>query len=184
MLQKVEEKYEKLLKSTDRPIIENSDVKVMFKWKKAVNDLLLAETLLKISSDDKIKDSLAYSRDTTFFDWAIVCSYYSIFHSAQALLGIKKVKVNKRLHYATHIAFAKQFIINNELSEELFFIYEDAEKKAAELLDIYEEEKQKRGIFQYHKLSKNNLKPAQESLENAKTFLEAVNEVLKKNRII
>jgi uncharacterized protein (UPF0332 family) len=44
-----------------------------------------------------------------------------IFHATQALLGLKKVKIANRMHYATMIVFAKHFIISNELAEELFF---------------------------------------------------------------
>jgi len=165
----VEEEYAKLLKAEDKPIREKATVQSHLKWQKAVNDLSLAEGLLKISTDEKVKEVLGYPKDKTFYDWTIVSSYYSIFHATQALLGMKKIKIGNRQHYATLIAFAKNFIINNELAEELFFIYEDAEKKAKELLDIIEEEKRKRGIFQYHRLSRNNLEPAQKSVENAKT---------------
>ena len=35
-----------------------------------------------------------------------------------------------------------------------------------------------------HMLSKNNLDPAKEYIENAKTFLAAIQEVLKKNKVI
>ncbi len=66
----------------------------------------------------------------------------------------------------------------------MFLIYENAESKASELLDIYEEEKEKRGLFQYHRLSRNNLEPAQDSINNAKQFLGTVQEVLKKKNII
>ena len=149
-----------------------------------MNDLALAEGLIKISTLPKLKDLLNYSFETSFFDWAIVCSYFSIFHATQALLGLKKVKIDTRLHYATLIAFAKQFIINGELESHLFYIYENAENKAKELLEIFEEEKKKRSLFQYHRLSKNNLQPAKESLNNAKSFLEAIQEILKKKNII
>jgi uncharacterized protein (UPF0332 family) len=114
----------------------------------------------------------------------IVSSYYSIFHAAQALLGIKGIKIQERVHRATLVSFAKHFIINDELEDELFFIYEDVENKAKDLLEIFEEEKKKRGMFQYHRLSKNNLEPAQESVEHAKTFLDAVGKILSKKKVI
>jgi uncharacterized protein (UPF0332 family) len=180
----VEKEYERLLQSEDKPIRENSIVLSHLKWFKATNDLSLAEGLLNISTNPAIKDSLGYPLETTFFDWVIVSSYYSIFHATQALLGLKKVKIEGRMHFATMISFAKHFIINNELQAELFSIYEDAELKARELLDIYEEEKKKRGIFQYHRLSKDNILPAKESLDNAKKFLDTIKEVLVKNKVI
>ena len=180
----VEDEYNKLVKTEGKPIKENAIVQSHLKWSKAVNDLLLAESLLRISTDVKVKEILKFPNDATFFDWVVVCSYYSIFHATQALLGIKRVKIVKRLHNATLIAFAKHFIINNELAEELFLVYENSEAKAAELLDIFEEEKQKRGLFQYHRLSRHNLEPAKESVDNARLFLQAVQEVLKKKNII
>lgn len=181
---KVEEEYKKLLEAKDRPIKENAVVQSHLKWQKAVNDLSLAEGLLKISTSIKIKDILGYPNNATFFDWVIVCSYYSIFHATQALLGLKKIKIINRMHHATMISFARHYIINKELADELFFIYEDAENRAEELLEIFEEEKQKRGLFQYHRLSRNNLEPAEESINNAKIFLKSVQEVLTKNNII
>jgi len=180
----ITEQYEKLLKAEDEPIKLNANVQSHLKWAKSVNDLSLADGLLKISKDKKIKESLNYPEKTTFFDWVIVCSYYSIFHAAQALLGIKHIKINSRMHHATLISFAKHFIINNELADELFLIYEDAENKASELLEIFEEEKSKRGLFQYYRLSRNNLQPAQESINNAKKFLQTIQEVLRKKNII
>jgi uncharacterized protein (UPF0332 family) len=180
----VEEEYSKLLNAKDKPIREKATVQSHLKWQKAVNDLALSQGLLKISTDEKLRDVLGYSKEATFFDWVIVSSYYSIFHAAQSLLGIKQIKITGRLHRATLISFAKHYIINKELAEELFLIYEDAEKKANELLDIIEEEKQKRGLFQYHRLSRDNIEPAKESVENAKTFLEVIQKVLAKNKVI
>lgn len=181
-LNEVENKYKELLIKS--AIKENNSILSHLKWQKAVNDLSLAEGLLKISTNQEIKDKLGYAKETTFFDWVIVSAYYSVFHSTQALLGMKKIKIKNQVHYATLIAFAKNFIINNELESELFFMYEKAENKAKELLDILEEERSKRGLFQYHRLSRNNLVPAKESVENAKRFLEAIHEVLKKNKIV
>ena len=183
-LNEIDQKYNALLKAKDKPIRENALVQSLFIWMKAVNDLSLAQGLLKISTDIKVKDALEYPNNTTFFDWVIVASYFSIFHATHALLGLKKIKITSRLHYATLIVFGKHFIINSELAEELFLIFEDAESKAHELLEIFEEEKGKRGLFQYHRLSKNNLEPAQKSIDNATTFLDAIQEVLKKKKII
>jgi len=178
----VEKQYKELLKA--KAVKEDSSIITHLKWQKAVNDLALAEGLLKISTSEKIKDTLGYTKDKTFFDWVIVTSYYSIFHAAQALLGLKKIKIINRMHQATLISFAKHFIVNGELEAELFLLYENAESKANEMLDILEEEKGKRGMFQYHRLSKNNLDPAKESVENAKVFLEAIQEILKNNNVI
>lgn len=180
----IEKEYALLLKVKDKPIREQSLVQSHLKWQKAVNDLSLAKGIFKISTSDEIKAALGYPENITFFDWVIIASYYSIFHATQAILGLKKIKINGRMHHATMIAFAKHFIINNELAAELFLIYENAEEKAKDLLAIYEEEMGKRGVFQYHRLSRSNEYPAKESIENATSFLNAIQEVLKKNNII
>lgn len=180
----IEKEYVLLLNAKDKPIKEQAIVQSHLKWQKSVNDLSLAKCVFKISTSDEIKAALGYPEDTTFFDWAIIASYYSIFHATQAILGLKRIKINSRMHHATLIAFAKHFIINDELAAELFLIYENAEEKAKDLLAIYEEEMGKRGVFQYHKLSRSNEYPAKESIENATKFLNAMQEVLKKNNII
>ncbi|MBI5065053.1 hypothetical protein HZA97_02345 [Candidatus Woesearchaeota archaeon] len=173
----IEEKYTELV--NNNAIIENTTVLSNLKFSKAENDLALADGLLKIS----IKKNALFG-NKTFFDWVIVASYFSIFHSTQALLGLKKVKIIKRRHEATLFAFAKHFITTKELEDELFFIYENVENKAKELLDIFEEEKRKRGLFQYNRLSRENLEPAKESLNNAKKFVDTIRFILSKNNMI
>lgn len=179
---KIEEKYRALIR--ERAVKENSDVLCHLKWQKASNDLSLGEGLLKISTDKGLKDNLGYTKNMTFFDWVIVTSYYSIFHATNSILGMKKIKITKRVHHATLIAFSKHFIINDELADELFIIYENSHNLAKELLEIIEEEKSKRGTFQYHRLSRYNLEPAKRSLENAKKFLSAIRQILKNNDLI
>ncbi|MDI6737604.1 MAG: hypothetical protein QME12_03745 [Nanoarchaeota archaeon] len=180
----IEKEYALLLNVKDKPIREGAVVQARLKWQKAINDLSMAKCAFQVSTSGKIKRALDCPNETTFFDWAIIAAYYSMFHAAQALLGMKKVKINRRVHHATLIAFARHFIINNELAAELFLIYENAEEKANELLAVYEEEMEKRGLFQYHRLSRDNVVPAEESIKNAAIFLNAIQEVLKKNNII
>lgn len=84
----IEEKYKELVKNN--AVIENSVVLSNLKFSKAENDLALADGLLNIS----IKKNILFG-NRTFFDWVIVASYFSIFHSAQALLGLKKVKIQR-----------------------------------------------------------------------------------------
>ncbi len=86
----VKEEYKKLLSAKDKPIRENATVQSHLIWQKAVNDLSLSNGLLKLSNTNSLKDALGYPKDTTFYDWVIVTSYYSIFHATKALLGLKK----------------------------------------------------------------------------------------------
>lgn len=182
MLKQALKEYEELLKV--KAIKENANVQSHLKWQKATNDLLLAKSLLELSTNNEVKNSINIPDNSTFFDWVIVSSYYSIFHATQSLLGTKGIKIVSRIHYSTLISFIKHFIVNKELEDELFFIYEKVENKAKELLEIFEEEKDKRGLFQYHRLSRNNLEPAKESVENANKFLDAIGKILAKNNVI
>lgn len=175
--QQIEEKYKQLVHK--KAIIENNKILVHLKFSKAENDLILSKILFDISTKNP-----EISGKRTFFDWVVVSSYFSIFNSAQALLGLKQIKIVERRHYATLIAFAKHFISTKELEDELFLIYENAEIKAQELLDIFEEEKTKRGIFQYNRLSRDNVEPAKESIENATKFVETIRLILTKNNLI
>ena len=53
--------------------------------------------------------------------------------------------------------------------------------KADELLEIFKEEKWKRGNFTYKTIPQANKEPAEDSLNNAKIFLSNISKVIKKN---
>ena len=73
------------------------------------------------------------------------------------------------VHKKTFEAF-KKFVSEGVVSEELLKIYEDVLIKAETLLGIFKSEKKKRGEFTYQKIAQANREPANQSLENAKTF--------------
>ncbi len=59
---------------------------------KSENELVLAESLIKISVDDKIKSLLKIKKNQTFYIGVISHSYYSIFYSAKAYLANKNIR--------------------------------------------------------------------------------------------
>ena len=73
------------------------------------------------------------------------------------------------VHKKTFEGF-KKFVNEGVVSEELLKIYEDVLIKAETLLGIFKSEKKKRGEFTYQKIAQANREPANQSLENAKTF--------------
>ena len=118
-----------------------------------------------------------------FSRWAIVSSYYAMFYITHALLATINIRILKiRVHEATIYALAKYFIINKKLEDNLFFLYEDAEKRAEELFTTLSEEKKKRGRFTYERLPKANKQPAKESIENAAQFIRDIESILKMRR--
>jgi len=153
--------------------------------KKANNNLKFAKIALKISDSKDIKETLGLSEHDSFYDWVIITAYYAMFHIAHALLATKEIKIGKiRAHEATLYALAKYFIINKELEDELFLMYEDAEAKAEELFNSLSDEKEKRGQFTYERLPKANRLPAEESIKNATRFVRDIETILKKRNYV
>lgn len=153
--------------------------------KKANNNLKFAKVALKISNSKDIKELLGLNENDSFYDWVIITAYYAMFHIAHALLATKEIKMGKiGVHEATLYALAKHFIINKELEDNLFLMYEDAEAKAEELFNSLSEEKEKRGQFTYERLPKANSVPAEESIRNATQFIRDIETILKKRNYV
>ncbi|MBI2672256.1 hypothetical protein HYX16_04955 [Candidatus Woesearchaeota archaeon] len=183
---KINEEYQTLIKKGS---IKENDPKVHTRihlmFSKAQNNLKIGRAIFKISKDSKLKELLKLKDKDSFYDWVIQASYYTIFHAANALLASKKIKIlQPSIHKAALYAFGKIFIINKELEDELFFIYEEAEQKALELFSTLAEEKQKRGFSAYERLSKMNIEPAEESLKNAQEFLKVIGLILANKKFI
>ena len=57
---------------------------------RAGNELLAAESLKKLSEDEKAREEFSLPQSTTFYSSVISHSYYAIFYSAKAIL-LKKI---------------------------------------------------------------------------------------------
>jgi hypothetical protein len=77
--------------------------------------------------------------------------------------------------HAKTLAEFERLVETGRIDKELLMIYQTIVIRADELLGIFQREKSKRGRFTYRKLPQANLKPAEESLENAEKFLKNVN---------
>ncbi len=164
---------------------EKVHTRIHLMFGKAQNNLKIGRAIFELSNNNRLKELLKLKQDDTFFDWAIQTSYYAMFHAANALLATKKIKISRiETHKSTLYALGKYFIINKELEEELFLMYEEAEQKALEVFSSLAEEKQKRGFSAYERLSKMNIEPAKESLEHAQEFLKVIGDVLAKKNFI
>ncbi len=110
--------------------------------------------------------------------WTIVCSYYSMYYVANALLskiGYKVgSKISHKITYDSLIVF-----IRNKLRVNLLEDYEKAKSealeisgtKAGEIIQSFNFELQKRSKFQYDMTEHVMKNKAQTSLERAKKFL-------------
>lgn len=76
-------------------------------------------------------------------------------------------------HKKTYKEF-KKLVLREVVDKELLKIYEEILIKAEKLLGIFKIEKNKRGYFTYQRIAQANFEPANDSLENAKTFLKYI----------
>jgi uncharacterized protein (UPF0332 family) len=110
--------------------------------------------------------------------WVIVCSYYSMFYIANAVLLKLGYKMGEEdVHRVTNEALIA--IIFERIKRSLLEEYEEAmenaleiaSSKANELFENYEREKSKRKIFQYDMDEEIKKGKAETSLKRAKEFI-------------
>lgn len=142
---------------------------------RATNEIKFADIALFVSNNKNIQvDVMKIAEPETYYSSVISHAYYCIFYSAKAYLAKKGIKTSApEEHKKTYRVF-KKLVFRGIVDKELLKIYDDIIVKADTLLGIFKAEKQKRGEFTYQKLSQANLKPATESLENAKIFLKHI----------
>lgn len=149
---------------------------------RAENELLLAKTNFDISIKNQLKDVLGIPKEKTFFNNVISQAYYSIFYSAKAYLLKKNIKTRPpEEHKKTYEEF-KKFVDSGKLNKQLLEIYDAETEKAEVLLKIFFSEKRKRGIFTYNVKSEANIPSAQESINNAKTFVSLIKSLIEKEK--
>ena len=147
---------------------------------RAYYEVLAAEVLKKSSEDVKVKEEFDLSSEVTFYSSVISHSYYAIFYSAKAILLSKGVETSSpNVHKATFDAFKEKLVDTGILDLELLDIYRRIVVRADALLEIFRDEKKKRGEFTYNTISQANKGPAEDSLNNAKVFVFNINKVLR-----
>ena len=178
---------EELKSEIDKHIEKESIIKsekletgVLLNFNRARNELKQAQSLFEISYNKKIKEELELLSDDTFYSGAISHAYYAIFFGTKAILLTINIKTKSpNIHKATLDAFAYYFIINGKLDVKLLQMYRSSLVKADSLLGLLIQEKDKRGKFTYQQLPQSNREPAEESINNAKTFLRHIEKLIK-----
>ena len=108
--------------------------------------------------------------------WVIVISYYSMYYIANAVLFKMGYKVGEKI---SHKVTADSLIalVRGKLKGSLIEEYEEMQKealagiKADELMQAFDYEREKRGIFQYTTNESAKEAKAKTSLERAKEFV-------------
>ncbi len=140
--------------------------------KRAENEIKLAGMIFKLSKDTKIQTDVFDIKDPeTYYSSAIIHSYYSIFYAAKAMLLREGITTDSPdVHKNTLEAFEEHLVATGKLDVQLLNLYKTVAIRADSLLEIFKEEKKKRGRFTYRTLPQANQEPAKESIDHAKTF--------------
>lgn len=119
--------------------------------------------------------------------WAIVCSYYSMFYMANAVLYHAGIKVgDKIVHKVTSDSLI--VFVRGKMKALLIEDYNDALEEAAELaglrvdflMEQFEKEYQKRALFQYGYSADIKKSKAETSVSRARGFIVELEKLLPK----
>lgn len=108
--------------------------------------------------------------------WVIVTSYYSMYYIANAVLYKMGYKVGEKISHKV-TADCLIALVKDKLTESLIEEYEEMQQealagiKADELVQSFDYERKKRGIFQYRTNESAKEEKAKTSLERAKEFV-------------
>ncbi|MGD0177040.1 MAG: hypothetical protein ABSC50_09485 [Candidatus Bathyarchaeia archaeon] len=168
-----------------------------FFMRNAESSLQTAALLYQISEEKMTKDVLKIGAGFESYLWVIVCSYYSMFYAATALLAREGMKARgEMVHKVTADALIHFYISNKKLAKFQLQDYDEAkdvagelvgreelmkriEKKAGELIVAYEAERKKRSQFQYDTGLMTKKGYANTSLDRAKRFVGEISKILK-----
>jgi len=150
---------------------------------RANNEIMVAESLKRLSEKEEDKVNFDLPDDTSFYSSVISHSYYAIFYATKALLLIKGISTKSpEVHKKTFEEFKKNFVDTKELDVRLLKIYKKMIVRADELLEIFKDEKWKRGHFTYQTIPQANKEPAEDSLKNSKFFVSNIMKVIKESK--
>ena len=147
---------------------------------RADNELMAAESLKRLSENERDKEEFNLPEEVSFYSSVISHAYYAIFYAAKAILLSKSINPKApEIHKKTFEEFDKNFVQTKELDVSLLKIYRKMMVRAEELLEIFKDEKWKRGHFTYQTIPQANKEPADDSLKNAKFFVSNIMKVIK-----
>ena len=148
---------------------------------RALNEISAAKLLFAVSNNSAKKQEFQIEEETTFYSSVISHSYYTIFYGAKAILFIKNIKTEMPdVHKKTYEAFDEHFVKTGILDMGLLKIYQKMIIRADELLQIFKDEKWKRGHFTYQTIPQANKEPAEQSIQNALTFIKNIKLILER----
>jgi len=143
------------------------------------NEMIVAESLKKLSEDNQAKKFFQINDVDTFYSSVISHAYYAIFYATKAILLTKGITTSSpNIHKKTFENFKKEFVDTGILDVKLLEIYKKLVIRADSLLEIFKDEKWKRGNFTYNTIPQANKGPAEDSIQNAKIFVTNIIKVI------
>ena len=137
--------------------------------------------IVVISAREQEEDKISFDLpgDISFYSSVISHSYYAIFYAAKAILLTKDIETKSpEVHKKTFAEFKENFVDTKELDVSFLKIYRKMIVRADELLEIFRDEKWKRGHFTYQTIPQANKGPAEDSLKNSKFFVSNIMKVI------
>lgn len=129
------------------------------------------------NADESLSTAVKLNADKTSDLWVIVCSYYSMFYIANAVLRTLGYKIEEKI---AHKVTADALIVHvrNKLKTSLIEEYEDTKQealtlagmKADSIVETFDQEKNKRSTIQYTTDDIEKKAKAQTSLKRSKKF--------------
>ncbi|MBI4163623.1 MAG: HEPN domain-containing protein [Candidatus Aenigmarchaeota archaeon] len=147
-------------------------------------DANIFNTFRKNSTESlKVADHLF--RNNLSYLWAVVCSYYSMYYIANAVLYKLGYKVGEKISHKV-TADALIVFVRKKLKVGLVESFEDTKNqaldlagiKADELIQSFDYERSKRSRFQYEMAEEIKIGKAETSLKRAKDFVFEVEKLL------
>ncbi len=148
---------------------------------RSLNEISAANVLFKVSNTPEKKKEFLIDEDETFYSAVISHSYYAIFYGAKAILLTKNIRTEMPdVHKKTYELFNEHFVQTGTLDIELLKAYQKMIVRADELLQIFKDEKWKRGHFTYQTIPQANKEPAEQSIKHAIKFIKNIKVVMEK----
>jgi len=156
------------------------DSQVSIYIERADTELVLAQKIMILTENAAIKEELKIEPSKTFYSAVISHAYYAIFYAAKAILLTKGIKTSSPdIHKKTYEEFENAFVKTGILDVQLLEIYKKLVIRADDLLQIFKNEKWKRGSFTYQTIPQANKEPADDSIKNAKIFVAHIMKIIR-----
>jgi len=144
--------------------------------KKAKNNLVTMDTLLKLNKSKKVQKELFIPANYDFTEWAVICGYYAMYSAALSL--ISKIGFKSKSHSATILILEEYFVKKKYLKIEDLDILKKISLKKEEIKELHLA-KQKREIAQYSVTVNTTKGIANKIKKESYEFIDKVEEILK-----